>query len=54
MEDFLMNVLASTPTVGFAVFFLSYRLKKLEVLPEKLHDIDTRVTVVETKLGEQT
>lgn len=47
MEDFLLNALATTPSMMVVVMFLHFRIKRLEVYIDKNEDVPERVAVLE-------
>lgn len=47
MEEFFLQAVAATPSMGFVMFFLHYRIKKLEAYIDKHDDLIERVAVLE-------
>ena len=49
VEDFIMQAAAATPSMGFVLFFLHYRLKKVEAKVERHNRFSSRLAVLEDR-----
>ena len=47
IQDFMMQVFANAPAMGVVVFFLHYRIKKVEAKVEEHNKFSSRLAVLE-------